>query len=226
MVIAAERSEACEPVQTYQLLTGSKTDPVDQVTDADLREALRLAIANYDAAKQAHIRAAALVDNLWSRRLSARSEIDAANAALDEIKDAIVAGSSEVSGLGAARNRFEVAELVLSSLVQAEPDLKDSLETARQRLANSEMQLNRKVREVVSASAGVKRIVEDFRVAKFTFLEQYKLMRALSSASLLPPDAGNWMRVDFGDGVNSPLPEPWRRAVQALRSDANATLPD
>jgi hypothetical protein len=110
-----------------------------------LREALRLAIINHAAAEQAHRNAASLVENLWQRRASARSDVDAARAALEEVKDAIVAGTSNVSSLGAVRDKLEVAELILSALIQAEPGLKASLETAQQRLMSCRARLDNKI---------------------------------------------------------------------------------
>jgi hypothetical protein len=131
--------------------------------------------------------------------------------------------------LGAARDRLEAAELILSSLIEAGPRLQAALEAAQQRLINCRRRLDAKVKEVVASSSSVRRTIEDFYVARATFTEKYRLMRALTLASMLPPDARDCWKagIEFYEGaVNAPLPEPWRNAVSALRSDANATLPD
>jgi chromosome segregation ATPase len=208
-------------------MTREACEPVAEVAEAGLPSALATAIANHAAAEQAHSKAASLVENLWERRASARSAVDAAKAALEEAKDAIVAGTGKASSLGAARHKLEAAELILSSLVQAEPGLKASLETAQRHLIDCKARLNAKVNQVVPASDSVRRVIEDFRITRATFVEKYQLMRSLALASMLPPEAGLWeASIEYEGVVNGPLPEPWRAALQALRSDANAALPD
>jgi hypothetical protein len=203
------------------------SEPVAEVTEAALREDLRLAISNHFEAELAHAKAAELVENLWQRRVSARSDVDAANADLENAKEAIVAGACGASSLSAARDKLEAAELILSSLLQAEPKLRASLETARDRLINCKARLENKVREVVKASDGVRRVIEDFRISRATFVTSYQLMRALATAFMLPPEGDLWQAsIEYEGIANAPLPEPWRGAVQALRSDANAALPD
>jgi hypothetical protein len=73
-------TEAYEPVysddspvqpENFKL---SEPEP-DEVADADLRGALRLAIDNHAAAQQDYSKASSLVDNLWLRRASARADI-------------------------------------------------------------------------------------------------------------------------------------------------------
>jgi len=204
-----------------------KPEPAE-VTEASLRADLAAAIANHAEAERAQSGAASLADNLWLRRAQARADIDAAQAAIQDIKDRIVVGGTgKVPSLSAARDRLEAAELVLSALIDAEPRLKDELGAAQQCLMRCKVRLDGKVCEVVKASAGVRRIIEDFRVTRATFVEKFQLMRALARASMLPPEAGHWeVSVESEGFVNAPLPEPWRGAVQALRSNADAALPD
>jgi hypothetical protein len=67
---------------------------------------------------------------------------------------------------------------------------------------------------VVKASAGVRRIIDDFYITRATFVEKFQLMRSLARASMLPPEAGHWeVSIEYEGVVNAPLPEPWRGAV-------------
>jgi hypothetical protein len=146
---------------------------------------------------------------------------------LEAVKEAVVAGTANASKLSAARDKIEAAELVLESLINAESGLKASLGTASLRLASCKARLDSKVCQVVKSSDGVRRIIHDFYISRATFVEIFKLMRSLSRAKMLPPEAGHWeASVEWEGTVNAPLPEPWKGAVEALRKDAHASLPD
>src|ERR1700757_794985 len=100
-------TEAYDPVLDDDPVQSENFKPSEpaltEVADADLRGALRLAIDNHTAAQEEYSRASSLVDNLWIRRASARSDVEAAQRALEAIKEAIVAGTANTSKLSAVR---------------------------------------------------------------------------------------------------------------------------
>jgi hypothetical protein len=196
-------------------------EPDAETTEASLRTALAVAIANHAAAEEAHSKATSLAASVWERRAAARENVEAAQLAFEEAKYAIATGTGGASRLRAARDELEMLQCYFESI--HEPS---DVESSRQRLG-CRARLENKLREVVRASPGIRRIIEDFRVARSTFVEKYQLMRSLALASMLPPEAGLWeASVECEGVVNAPLPEPWQRAIEALRRDANAALPE
>jgi hypothetical protein len=118
----------------------------------------------------------------------------------------------------AARVALAEAEDGLAAALAAQAALPAKREAASTELFSARRALDACLRDVVRSSPAVARVIAEYNAARASFVASAAALDFLDSLDVLPP----------GWSVDAPPPDdaPWRLALAALESDADAPLPE
>jgi hypothetical protein len=162
---------------------------------------------------------------------AARDRVEAAGAAVEQAKvDAAqhltasamgTAGAAPVS-VKAARTAAQDAQDDLDAALAARAALEKQRGPAENAVSLAEYTLNIAVRNVIRGDSTVVALVARFTALHRQFASLCAPLQYLDSANMLPEDLKAWRREPTMPGDSA---APWKAAVAALASDADAPLP-
>jgi hypothetical protein len=197
------------------------------------RAVLAQAIAKYGKI-EAEIEAARRAEQVnLDASIVARREVEAAAKAAEDIPEFAVTAAAAAAGasaIRAARHRLADAEDTLAQLLRSRPVIENELRVAEGRLSVSALTLNDAARAVVVAELRVDDLI-DRAVAQADALDATRTILELAR-SCAPRGSFAEKRIDRAlaprssvDGVTHSTVAPLREALDALKADADAVLP-
>jgi hypothetical protein len=213
----------------------SKRAPMPVIEEAPQRTPERRKLAE---AIEAHAEAKKELDALVVTESAIRGQLSDANFKLPQAEEALRAarfdatqdlaavaaqgGVLAMAGINDARSRIGELEETVGLLQGALDEVREKIPAARMRVSIWESNRHDAVKAAVSADAAIAGAVEEYR--KLQILAYGARSRILAIETYLGPEHRFWG--NFGLAELPPHDAEWRRVVEQLTTDPDATFPE